>query len=76
MSLQNTIVAVGGALGPALFGVIVSTTSWTVGFAVCALAPAAAWVVLAPLEADEAQRNAARKIRLMTHKPTPARLPA
>jgi hypothetical protein len=56
--------------------VIVSATSWAVGFAVCALAPAAAFVVLAPLEAEEAERNAARTIRLRTTKPRPARLPA
>ncbi|HEX6391359.1 MAG TPA: MFS transporter [Solirubrobacteraceae bacterium] len=76
MSLQNTIVAVGGALGPAVFGVLVGATSWTVGFAVCALAPAAAWAVLAPLEADEAARNAARDLRLSSDKPRHARLPA
>jgi MFS family permease len=76
MSLQNTIVAVGGAAAPALFGLIVSTTSWPVGFALCALAPAGAYLVLAPLEREEAQRNADRKIRLKTTKPRPARLPA
>ncbi len=76
MSLQNTIVAVGGALAPALFGLVVSATSWPLGFALCALAPAGAYLVLAPLEREEAQRNADRKIRLRTTKPRPARLPA
>jgi len=75
MSLQNTIVAIGGAIGPALFGLLVSTTTWRVGFAVCALAPAAAYLVLEPLQRDEAQRNATRAKRLMTTKPQPARLP-
>ena len=31
MSLQNTILAVGGALAPIAFGAVVEATSWTVG---------------------------------------------
>lgn len=76
MSFQNTIVAVGGALGPALFGALVAATSWPVGFAVCAVAPAAAYLVLAPLERDEARRNFERHVRLTTTPSRHARLSA
>jgi hypothetical protein len=48
MSLQNTIVSVGGATAPAAFGALVAATSWTLGFAVCAAAPVLAFVVLGP----------------------------
>lgn len=75
MSLQNTVVAIGSAIAPALFGAVVASTSWAIGFALCALAPAAAYRVLAPLQTDEAARA-----RVTPSSPTttttPARLPA
>ena len=64
VSLQNTIVSVGGALAPAGFGLLVAATSWTLGFAVCALAPALAWLALAPLLGDETARAHERERRL------------
>jgi predicted MFS family arabinose efflux permease len=64
VSLQNTIVAVGGALAPAGFGVLVAATSWTLGFAACAVAPVLAWLALAPLLGDETARVKERERRL------------
>jgi len=64
MSLQNTILAVGGALAPSAFGAVVEATSWPSAFAVLALAPLAAVFVLRPLEGDEDERLAERERRL------------
>jgi sugar phosphate permease len=64
VSLQNTIVSVGGALAPAGFGALVHASSWTVAYAACALAPVAAFVLLAPLVGDETDRADARVLRL------------
>ncbi len=64
MSLQNTILAVGGALAPSAFGAVVEATSWTSAFAVLALAPLLAVFVLRPLEGDEDRRLAERERRL------------
>jgi MFS family permease len=64
MSLQNTILAVGGAVAPFAFGATVQGTSWTAAFALVALAPFAAFTVLAPLEGDEEERIADRERRL------------
>jgi sugar phosphate permease len=64
MSLQNTILAVGGALAPSVFGAVVEATSWTSAFAVLALAPLLAVFVLRPLEGDEDERLAERERRL------------
>ncbi|HEU4977956.1 MAG TPA: MFS transporter [Solirubrobacteraceae bacterium] len=64
MSLQNTILAIGGAAAPVLFGTVVDATSWTAAFALVALAPLAAFVVLAPLEGEEEARIADRERRL------------
>jgi sugar phosphate permease len=64
MSLQNTILAIGGALAPSLFGAVVEATSWTSAFAVLALAPLLAVFVLRPLEGDENARLAERERRL------------
>jgi sugar phosphate permease len=61
MSLQNTIVAVGGALAPSA---VVEATSWTAAFALLTLAPLAAVVVLRPLLCDEHARIAERERRL------------
>jgi sugar phosphate permease len=60
MSLQNTIISIGGVLAPTAFGVLVEATSWTAAFAVLAVAPLAAFLVLRPLEGDEDARVAAR----------------
>jgi MFS family permease len=57
MSMQNTLISVGGVLAPTAFGVLVELTSWTAAYALLALAPLAAFVVLAPLEGDEDART-------------------
>jgi sugar phosphate permease len=64
MSLQNTIISIGGVVAPTGFGVLVEATSWTTGFALLALAPLAAFAVLAPLEGDEDDRIADRERRV------------
>jgi sugar phosphate permease len=64
MSLQNTLISVGGVLAPSAFGVLVETTSWTAAYVVLALAPLAAFAVLRPLEGEEGDRIAtARALR-------------
>jgi MFS family permease len=73
MSLQNTIISVGGAAAPPVFGVLVEATSWTAAFGVLALAPLAAFAVLAPLEGDEDARLAARDV-LARESPEPLSL--
>jgi MFS family permease len=72
MSLQNTILALGGALAPFAFGAIVEATSWTSAFALLAMAPLAAVVVLRPLVADEDARIAERERRLSELRPVEA----
>ncbi len=64
MSFQNTIVAVGSAVGAPLFGVAVDLIGWPAAFALLALGPLAAWLVLAPLESDETQRVEHRHERI------------
>jgi sugar phosphate permease len=56
MSLQNTLISVGGVLAPTAFGLLVELTSWNAAYALLAAAPLAAFVVLAPLEGDESAR--------------------
>jgi sugar phosphate permease len=63
MSLQNTLISVGGVLAPSAFGVLVEATSWTAAYVVLALAPLAAFAVLRPLEGEEDDRIAARALR-------------
>jgi sugar phosphate permease len=63
MSMQNTLISVGGVLAPTAFGVLVEATSWTAAYVVLALAPLAAFAVLRPLEGDEDDRIAARALR-------------
>ena len=63
MSLQNTLISVGGVLAPTAFGVLVEATSWTAAYVVLALAPLAAFAVLRPLEGDEDDRIADRALR-------------
>ena len=60
MSMQNTLISVGGVIAPTAFGVLVELTSWTAAYVVLALAPLAAFVVLAPLEGDEDARTRRR----------------
>jgi hypothetical protein len=62
--MQNTIVAVGGAASPALFGALVETVGWAPAYVALALGPLAAWLVLAPLVGDEDARVARRAARL------------
>jgi sugar phosphate permease len=62
MSLQNTILSVGGMLAPPAFGVLVEVSSWMAAYALLALAPLAAFAVLSPLEGDEDERIAAREL--------------
>jgi sugar phosphate permease len=70
MSLQNTVVAVSSSIAPVAFGGLVGAAGWTPGFAVCAVAPAVAFVVLRPLQAEEAERGRARAGR-QAGRPTP-----
>jgi hypothetical protein len=72
MSLQNTILAVGGALAPSAFGAVVEATSWTGAFALLGLAPLAAVLVLRPLVGDEDARLAERERRLSELRPVEA----
>jgi sugar phosphate permease len=72
MSLQNTLISVGGVLAPSVFGVLVEATSWTTAYVVLALAPLAAFAVLSPLEGEEDDRIAARALRA---RETPEPLP-
>ena len=60
MSMQNTLISVGGVLAPTAFGVLVELTSWTAAYTLLAIAPLAAFVVLAPLEGDEDARTRRR----------------
>jgi sugar phosphate permease len=71
MSLQNTIISVGGVLAPTAFGVLVEATSWTAAYATLAVAPLAAFAVLRPLEGDEDARIAARALRAREAAPDP-----
>lgn len=64
MSLQNTVVAVGSAIGAPLFGWLVDAAGWPVAYVVLAAGPLAAWRVLAPLEADESRRVRRRRERI------------
>lgn len=72
MSLQNTILAVGGALAPVAFGAVVQVSAWAPAFALLALAPAAAFHVLGPLLADEDERNEDLARRLAAGAASPA----
>ena len=64
MSLQNTVVAVGSAIGAPAFGASVDLVGWPLAYAVLAIGPLAAWYVLAPLESDEARRVKSRRQRI------------
>jgi sugar phosphate permease len=64
MSLQNTIVSVGGTLAPAAFGAFVHVAGWGAAYAATALGPMIALALLAPLQLDEARRARDRAARL------------
>ena len=64
MSLQNTIVAVGSALGATVFGLAVDQLGWAAAYALLAAGPLLAWRILAPLEADETRRVRHRHQRI------------
>lgn len=64
MSLQNTVVAIGAAVGAPLFGVLVDVAGWPVAYVMLAAGPLAAWRVLAPLELEEAHRVHRRRARI------------
>lgn len=64
MSLQNTVVAVGAAIGAPLFGWIVDVAGWPAAYVALAAGPLLAWRVLAPLEAEEASRVHRRRERI------------
>lgn len=64
MSMQNTIVAVGGAVSPAAFGTLVEAAGWAPAYLALAAGPLLAFVVLAPLVGDEDERVARRAARL------------
>jgi len=71
MSLQNTLISVGGVLAPSAFGVLVEATSWTTAYVVLALAPLAAFAVLRPLEGEEGNRIATARARRARETPEP-----
>jgi sugar phosphate permease len=71
MSLQNTLISVGGVLAPSVFGVLVEATSWTAAYVVLALAPLAAFAVLRPLEGEEGDRIAIARARRARETPEP-----
>jgi predicted MFS family arabinose efflux permease len=73
MSIQNAMNAAGSVVAPMAFGLLVDAAGWGVAFAALAVAPAAAFAVLAPLVGDECERARARDRRLAA---LPARLPA
>lgn len=56
MSLQNTIVTAGAVAAPFAFGAVVGVTSYAVGFALAALCPLTAFVLLRALQEDETLR--------------------
>ncbi|MGK2937564.1 MAG: MFS transporter [Solirubrobacteraceae bacterium] len=64
MSMQNTIVAIGGAASPAVFGTLVEFAGWAPAYVALAAGPLAAWLVLAPLVGEEDERVAGRTARL------------
>jgi sugar phosphate permease len=64
MSLQNTIVSVGGTVAPTAFGAVVHVAGWGAAYAGAALGPVVALALLAPLQHDEARRARERAARL------------
>jgi sugar phosphate permease len=64
MSLQNTIVSVGGTVAPTAFGALVHAAGWSTAYAAAAIGPVVALAILAPLQLDEARRARERAARL------------
>lgn len=72
MSLQNTIVSVGGTIAPTAFGALVHAAGWGTAYAAAALGPVLALALLAPLQLDEARRARERTARLARAAAAPA----
>ena len=72
MSLQNTIVAIGGTIAPTAFGALVHGAGWGTAYAAAALGPVVALALLAPLQLDEARRARERRARLARAAAAPA----
>jgi sugar phosphate permease len=53
MGFQNTWLFISGALGPILFGAVVTALSWSAGFVLVALLAFGGWALLAPLARQE-----------------------
>jgi sugar phosphate permease len=49
IGLQQTMLSISGIVVPPSFALVVSLSSWQIGFLAAALAPLAGWVLLAPL---------------------------
>jgi sugar phosphate permease len=64
MSLQNTVVSVGGTIAPTAFGALVHVAGWGTAYAAAAIGPVLALALLAPLQLDEARRARERAARL------------
>jgi sugar phosphate permease len=64
MSLQNTVVSVGGTIAPTAFGALVHAAGWSTAYAAAAVGPVIALALLAPLQLDEARRARERDARL------------
>lgn len=60
ISVQNSMVALGSMLTPVAFGGIVHLTSWALAYALSAVPPLAAFVLLASLAEDERRRVGGR----------------
>ena len=67
MSLQNTLVSILGVAASPAFGALAEATSYRTAFLAAAVAPAAGWWVLRPLEGDEEERGEARRQRLAAY---------
>jgi sugar phosphate permease len=72
MSLQNTIVSVGGTIAPTAFGALVHSAGWSTAYAAAAVGPVIALAILAPLQLDEARRARERAARVARPAPAPA----
>jgi sugar phosphate permease len=55
MGFQNTWLFISGAIGPIVFGAIVTGFGWRVGFAFLVVTALAGWSLLAPLVREEAR---------------------
>jgi sugar phosphate permease len=53
MGFQNTWLFISGALGPILFGAVVTALNWSAGFVLVAVLALGGWLLLAPLARQE-----------------------